>query len=184
MQTIFLVFLFLLNMIAFYIIALLYVKVSKFNNLEMKQQKLMEEMDNAIGAYLTEMKDENERLIKIIEERQQKDDVYHAGSQGDTMKESNTDKIVAQAESDFVLKSPKIPVKMALKSYQSMPISAKKTETDKAVEDPVQETAAEPIEMDDRSLAFSMQQQGMSVEEIAKQLGKGKTYVELLLKFR
>ena len=69
MQTVFLLFLFILQLISFYFMALLYMKVSKFNNLEKKQEKLMAEMDDAIGAYLSELKEENERLIQIIDKR-------------------------------------------------------------------------------------------------------------------
>ena len=39
-------------------------------------------------------------------------------------------------------------------------------------------------ELDDRTRAFNMHDEGKPVEEIAKKLGKGKTEVELLLKFR
>ena len=66
MITIFLVFLFIIQIISFYFLALLYTKVTKFDDLEKKQRKLMAEMDNSIGAYLSELKDENERLIEQL----------------------------------------------------------------------------------------------------------------------
>ena len=66
MITIFLVFLFIIQIIGFYFLALLYTKVTKFDDLEKKQRKLMAEMDNSIGAYLSELKDENERLIEQL----------------------------------------------------------------------------------------------------------------------
>ena len=66
MTTIFLVFLFIIQIISFYFLALLYTKVTKFDDLEKKQRKLMAEMDNSIGAYLSELKDENERLIEQL----------------------------------------------------------------------------------------------------------------------
>ena len=75
MQTVFLLFLFILQLISFYFMALLYMRLSKFNNLEKKQEKLMAEMDDAIGAYLSELKEENERLIQIIDKRYDNADV-------------------------------------------------------------------------------------------------------------
>ena len=66
---IFLVILFLLQLISFYFLALLYTKVSKFDDLEKKQRKIMNEMDDSLGAYLAELKDENERLIQRLAER-------------------------------------------------------------------------------------------------------------------
>ena len=66
MITIFLVFLFIIQIISFYFLALLYTKVTKFDDLEKKQRKLMTEMDDSIGAYLSELKDENDRLIEQL----------------------------------------------------------------------------------------------------------------------
>ena len=66
---IFLVILFLLQLISFYFLALLYTKVSKFDDFEKKQRKIMNEMDDSLGAYLAELKDENERLIQRLAER-------------------------------------------------------------------------------------------------------------------
>ena len=67
-------------------------------------------------------------------------------------------------------------MKVALKSYQSAPLinaNGSSSELDSKV-----------VEMDDRTRAINMYDEGKPVEEIAKKLGKGKTEVELLLKFR
>lgn len=171
MQTVFLLLLFILQVIGFYFIALLYMKVSKFNNLEKKQQKLMAEMDDAIGAYLSELKEENERLITIIEKRQdygtQEEKTIDSLHQYEpkTPVESNT----------FSINTPSYPVKAALKSYQTAPSTNKRS-----LSDPV---SMEPV-IDDRTLAIQLHDEGKSIEEIAKRLSKGKTEVELLLKFR
>src|SRR4051794_9029785 len=58
MTSLFLLFLFILQIISFYFLALMYTKLSKFDNLEKQQRKLMNEMDDSIGAYLSELKDE------------------------------------------------------------------------------------------------------------------------------
>lgn len=52
--------LFILQIMTFYFLALLYTKSSKYDDLEKKQQTLMREMDDSIGMYLTELKDEND----------------------------------------------------------------------------------------------------------------------------
>lgn len=171
MQMVFLIFLFILQMIGFYFIALLYMKISKFNNLEKKQQKLMAEMDDAIGAYLSELKEENERLINILDKRQEE------GNAKETTVESNP-----QSESEpllerktFSINTPSYPVKAAMKSYKTAP-SLKKSNV-------ATPESIEPI-MDVRTRAIQMHDEGKPIEEIAKKLGKGKTEVELLLKFR
>ena len=70
--------------------------------------------------------------------------------------------------------TPKIPVNLALKSYNAVTAA---TETALA-----QATESEMV--DDRTRAIQMHNAGVSVEEIAKKLGKGRTEVELILKFR
>ncbi|WP_252503583.1 hypothetical protein [Sporosarcina sp. Marseille-Q4943] len=170
MQTVFILFLFILQVIGFYFIALLYMKVSKFNNLEKKQQKMMAEMDDAIGAYLSELKEENERLIRIIEKRQEND------KHDESTPERRSQEFELQAESkDFTIVRPRYPMKAAMKSYQTTP-TLKHSSLSKPV--------SNVHEMDSRSLAIHLHDEGKPVEEIAKRLGKGKTEVELLLKFR
>lgn len=170
MQTVFLLLLFILQVIGFYFMALLYMKVSKFNNLEKKQQKLMMEMDDAIGAYLSELKEENERLILIIEK-------HHDEKRKDISPESQTetarDPLIEKSK--ISIKTPGYPVKAAMKSYQTAPVVSRDGL-------PLQNTL--DSDLDERTLAIRMYEDGKPVEEIAKRLGKGKTEVELLLKFR
>jgi len=165
MSSLFLLLLFVLQMVSFYVIALLYMRISKFNNLEKKQERLMAEMDNAIAAYLAELKEENERLINIIEKREEKvlikvqEEVNH-------IRETK----IAEKEDEFTIVQPNIPVNIALKSYQNAPT--------------VKKTVSPTPEQNDHQRAISMFDEGKTIEEIAKTLGKGKTEVELLLKFR
>ncbi|WP_262172941.1 hypothetical protein [Saccharococcus sp. Marseille-Q5394] len=171
MQTVFLLFLFILQVIGFYFIALLYMKVSKFNNLEKKQHKLMAEMDDAIGAYLSELKEENDRLINIIDKQEE----------GRSLRETarvdrpTEDPTQSPDMKTFPIKTPGYPLKAALKSYQAAPTLNK---------DSLAVQVIEESGLDDRTLAIRMHDNGKSIEEIAKRLGKGKTEVELLLKFR
>lgn len=171
MQMVFLLFLFILQVIGFYFMALLYMKVSKFNNLEKKQHKLMAEMDDAIGAYLSELKEENDRLINIIDKQQENRSLEKAGPE-DHLKADPAQLLEKKA---FSMKTPGYPMKAAMKSYQTAPALNKGSLA-------VQET--EESELDDRTLAIRMHDNGKPIEEIAKRLGKGKTEVELLLKFR
>ncbi|MFC5603090.1 hypothetical protein [Sporosarcina koreensis] len=171
MQMAFLLFLFILQVVGFYFMALLYMKVSKFNNLEKKQQRLMAEMDDAIGAYLSELKEENERLISIIEKREKNDLLEKHSPEARRYAEPER-----QSETKtFSIKPPSYPVKAAMKSYQTAPALKKSN---------MIEPETNASELDDRTLAIRMHDDGKPIEEIAKRLGKGKTEVELLLKFR
>ncbi|WP_186671218.1 hypothetical protein [Sporosarcina sp. BP05] len=166
MITIFLVFLFIIQIISFYFLALLYTKVTKFDDLEKKQRKLMAEMDNSIGAYLSELKDENDRLIEqlTVHDKQPtlKKTIVRAAQESATSEEVRP---VMRAS------IPTMPVNLALKSYKAAA--------------QVPEEAVAPVEAgDERTQVNRLHDAGQSIEEIAKQLGKGRTEIELILKFR
>ena len=167
MTSIFLLFLFILQIIGFYFLALLYTKVTKFDELEKKQQRLMQEMDDSLAAYLSEVKDENDKLIKKImsvQNEQQASAVKPAANQEPSSE---------QETPPINISTPRIPVNLALKSYAA---TKPKPVVDEKIE--------VKLEVDDRTRAFELHDNGKSIEEIARALGKGRTEVELLLKFR
>lgn len=159
MTIVFLIIIFIIQIIGFYFLAILYTKVSKFDDLEKKQRKLMEQMDDSIAAYLSEMQDENNRLIQQL-------------SAVEFTKESEEKTIppsVVKTPKSILVKAPSTPMNLALKSYG-------KTST--------LTTKFEEVEMDDRTKVIRLHDDGQTIEEIAKALGKGKTEVELILKFK
>ncbi len=171
MTTIFLVFLFITQLISFYFLALLYTKVTKFDDLEKKQRKLMAEMDNSIGAYLSELKDENERLIEQLTVHFQKSVIPKSTPNNEPAKEESA----APEETRPVIRTniPKMPVNLALKSYKAVVAGQGLEEPDV------------PVEAEDaRTQVIRLYDAGQSIEEIAKQLGKGRTEIDLILKFR
>ena len=115
MITIFLVFLFIIQIISFYFLALLYTKVTKFDDLEKKQRKLMAEMDDSIGAYLSELKDENERLIEQLTV------MFNNLVSKKQLVRDCTKNPLASEEIRPVMRAsiPKMPVNLALKSYKA-----------------------------------------------------------------
>jgi hypothetical protein len=166
MTTIFLVFLFIMQIIGFYFLALLYTKVTKFDDLEKKQRKLMVEMDNSIGAYLSELKDENERLIEQLTVHVQQPTLSKTS-------EHASQESAASEEVRPVIRAsiPKVPINLALKSYKAAGQASGEIEA--------------PVEAEDaRTQVIRLHDAGQSIEEIAKQLGKGRTEIELILKFR
>lgn len=160
--------LFIVQIISFYFLALLYTKVSKFDDLEKKQRKLMVEMDDSIGAYLSELKDENERLIERLTTRDREPVVKKVTSSVQLDKQEYT-AATEQAPPMIRVNKPTIPVNVALKSYNAV---------SKTQQGPTLEVD------DDRTQALKLFDAGQSIEEIAKALGKGRTEVELILKFR
>lgn len=163
-MTIVIVILILLQLISFYIMALLYMKMTKLNEIEQTQRKLMAEMEDAIAAYITELKDENDRFLQHIS----------TPPKSEQPSPQKTVDSFTQSE-ELLFERPKIPVKQALHTYHKnavTPITVDELTGNK------EETA--PL----RTSVSQLASEGYSVEEIAKQLGVGKTEVELLLKFR
>ena len=66
MTTIILVVLFISQLLTFYFLVILNSKLSKYKEIEKKQEAIIRDMDDAISAYLVEVKDENDRLIKEL----------------------------------------------------------------------------------------------------------------------
>ncbi|MEK4698904.1 hypothetical protein MKX47_04865 [Solibacillus sp. FSL R7-0668] len=195
--------LFVIQLITIFVIVLLFSKISKFKELEIRQNQLVEEMDNAIGVYLMEMKEENDRLIqelKTAEVRIPKQ--VPVTSQVETSRANAVDakKVFAELAENKVKEEPIltavskerpeleprpfVPVQKAAHAY-----SKQKGQIDDAQE--LAQIEAElftkkPIVKEE--LPFEQQviahyKAGKSIEEIAKMMQRGKTEIELLIKF-
>ncbi|MCG7334025.1 helix-turn-helix domain-containing protein [Sporosarcina sp. ACRSM] len=172
-MAIFLAVLFFIQIIVAYFLVLLYTKVSKFDDLEKKQRQLMNEMDDSIGAYLAELKDENERLIAKLAERQTEMAKQEQSGIADSAMPVPTAP-TEEPQPGPAIGIPKVPVNIALQTYENA----------RAVHGGESDEQLEREPEDDRTRALEWHRQGYSIEEIAKKLGKGKTEVELMLKFR
>lgn len=168
MTTVFFIILFVIQTISFYFLALLYTKVSNFDDLEKKQRKLMAEMDDSIAAYLTELKDENDRLIDQLDGKAEKAKVSYEEKARDVFLENQPSE--KKNNPVFDMTTPIIPLNIALKSYGAP----------KQLEPELEEVQ----ESDERMRAIKLYDAGESIENIAKTLGKGRIEVELILKFR
>lgn len=183
MTTIFIVLLFVMQIISFYFLALLFTKISNFDDLEKKQRMLMDEMDDSITVYLSEIKDENDRLINELTSKVNQTD------EKQTEKNHNpvVDRInnLQEQPSIIDLKTPVIPLNIALKSYGTTKIQTEQVEEQGLKEQGLEELGPEGLlETDERTRAIRLFDAGESIEDIAKTLGKGRTEVELILKFR
>ncbi|PIC87646.1 hypothetical protein CSV72_00405 [Sporosarcina sp. P20a] len=162
--------LFILQIIGFMLLTLLYLKISKFNNLEKKQQRLMKEMDQSVLAYLEEIKEENDRLIHQLNQR------------SDAQVKQTTNSVPQEESipeaSEMPDRRPRlhpVPVHFALRSYQKT-VAIEKNEKEKNAELP-------PKSLDDKEKAKQLYAEGKSIEDIARELNKGKTEIELIIKF-
>jgi hypothetical protein len=171
-----LLFLFIGQVLSFYFIILLYTKISKLKDIEKSQSRLKDEMDNAIGVYLAEMRDENDRLIKELTKMNEK-----------SQKEENVNENIKQASfyEENVKTTFSTPRNIAAKAYKNSPnlMTAATTEKESSAEDKEQPKPSIALLTEDQQIQ-ELYRNGKNIEEIAKLLRKGKTEIELLLKFQ
>lgn len=204
MTTIFIIILFISQLICFYLIFILNSKISKFKDLEVRQNKLMEEMENTISVYLLEMKEENDRFInelssiKIPQQNQpqhiatihlEEQSSAHANKELQSKKEQ-----LEQVESNIekIQVVPKSVAKNAYIRQRELPKAQQKnSEQTEEHSIPVQEDIEKGnLEQNAKSeesyeeKILKLHNEGKTVEEIAKITQKGKTEIELLLKFQ
>jgi len=190
MTTILIAVLFFLQLISFYFLIILNTKLAKFKDLEKKQERLMREMDDTISVYLAEMKDENDRLIKELQSVSQSEIAASSLQQAEqymTPQEQPSLPVVHEVKSDSSLSLEKdariyVPKNIVANAYsRHQHTSSKMVKTAPPLKVEEQKEAEKLLTVEQQALELA--KQGKSPEEIAKQLQKGKTEIELLLKF-
>ncbi len=171
MVVIALVALFISQLLCFFFIVMLHLKVSNLKDLEGKQQKMMQEMEQTIDAYLMEIQEENNRLIQELAYAEQES----------SMQSFASDQLTSTTDDQDAVVKPVVPVAMAANVYKKQKEQVfEEYEVKSAVENQPEEVK--------KTMTFEQQvldlyEQGYSVEEIAKRTQKGKTEIELLIKF-
>ena len=162
----------------------------------------MREMDDTISLYLADMKDENDRLIQELQ-RVSKSEIQNAVKQEEPIvrqkeqeqeqppsliKEESTGDGSVSLDNEPRVYVPKNIVANAYSRQQQTGAKndANKTEAKVAQSaqqptDATKKEEAKPLTIEQQ--AIELARQGKTAEEIAKQLQKGKTEIELLLKF-
>ena len=164
MTSIILTVLFLLQIISFYFIALLNMKISKYKGMEDKQEQMIKEIENSFSAYIAEIKDENDRLLHELKEQNN-----YSSEKKEVI--SIAKKEISSASNEesqsLIISRPLVSKQKAASSYvQSSNLPEKEI----------------PITLKEKVLYYS--EEGKNPTEIAKLLQIGKTEVELFLKFQ
>ncbi|MEC1179326.1 hypothetical protein P9B03_12585 [Metasolibacillus meyeri] len=178
------------QLIIFYLIVLLNNKVAKFKDLEVRQDQLMQEMDDAIGVYLIEMREENDRLLHELTAAKNtipkiKQVEQEAAAAVLEIKHEQLSETVLK-EQIAIDKKAFVPKNIAANIYKQQKRQEPERQQPSTVKPELekQEPPApkqEPLTPEQQII--TMYKNGQSIEEIAKQTQKGKTEVELLIKF-
>ena len=203
MTTILLVVLFISQLLTFYFLVILNSKLSKYKAIEKKQEAIIREMDDAISAYLVEVKDENDRLIKELTMQSKSIKTGQAEQQVSTEYIHPLEEAKYAISSKDVLEDVQPKVQEAKENHTERVIDVskiipktvaanayKKQLPDKPLAKPNEQlenlALQQPI---DQALSHFEQEVvgyhrlGLSIEEIAKKTQKGKKEIELLIKF-
>lgn len=209
-----------LNFIALFSIVLLYLRQNRLLQMEKKQERIMEEMEEFFSGCILEFKEENERFISKLkdleinkeetgpprqvsseQEVHQADHADHAEkAQNRTSEHFSGDLACEKKKTAENLNRPAGNVFQAAQAYAAAPKPEK--EKEKAIYTSVMPQVPDRREIKERpkyqkdlnssnlyiqsllNQALLLKKQGLSLEEIAKKLNKGKTEIELLFKFR
>ncbi|QST01611.1 hypothetical protein IMZ31_08665 [Pontibacillus sp. ALD_SL1] len=162
---------FLLHGILLVAIVILSLRVSKAKELEKRQEQIAKEIEDTFTAYLLEIKEENVQLLNKLEEN---------GDNGEKVKTQEV---------------PLEDVPHNLNSRKNINRSTNQVEGREVIQqewgNEIETHSYQPPVPDERdhyqpsieSSVFQMYNEGATVEEIAKQLDRGTTEIELTLKF-
>lgn len=180
----------ILNAAAIFAIILLYLRQNRLVEAEKKQERLIGEIEEVFSAYLLELKEENDKFIETMKKAELADVIKPEPTAAAEGASGSNSGIIHDSDKEVNEISPRIgrgiSYQAARKAY-----SQKREPSASIVEDPViKENKLNTADSNDlhhlsfNDQVFLMEKQGLSVEEIARKLDKGKTEIELLLKFR
>jgi DNA-nicking Smr family endonuclease len=179
------------NMIAFLLIAILFLRQNKLIKMEESLKQPVKEMEVLMTTYLLQMKEENEQFIKSVKGlKKDKNDLQSTTVKFSPIKLEHVEEKSLQSEQldspeNFTSLIGKTIGNQAVKAYQRQ-----NQHTEKEIErvtSEKSETNPEPLissnNQIDGDLVLHLQKQGCSLETIAKKLNRGKTEIELYLTF-
>ncbi|WNS77202.1 hypothetical protein RRV45_09505 [Bacillus sp. DTU_2020_1000418_1_SI_GHA_SEK_038] len=187
-----------LNVLALFSIIILFLRQNRFLQVEKKQEKMLQEMEEVISAYLVQMKEENEDFIKRMGKIERNAQTFPNGESRVTIKKSKDDSHLEKNVSlqNRIGKANAYSAANAYKQNAVVPSShasnnSKVIANDKVDLPPLETNTIladvnEKENSQDQSLLndiLQLKKQGYNETEIAQKLNKGKTEINLLLKF-
>jgi hypothetical protein len=173
MTTLLLLISLLLHVVAFYFIVVLYMKYSTIKDLSVSQRIMLEETEQSLTSFLIEMKDENEKLLRNLDNSLQKNSLHMTGD------EEKKKEIVQDHENEMLVSKEEAAIP---ENQEDLPqyLAGINEIVDIIEINKIPQKINTPFEIE----AIKLYEKGHTVEQIAKKFNKGKTEVELLLKFR
>ncbi|MBD8068273.1 hypothetical protein [Bacillus sp. PS06] len=172
---------FILIGILFFCLLLISQKINHLKEMEKTQGKILRDIEEAFAGFIMQIKEENEQLVKKAQDDQEiQNNQVNQGNQGNQV---NSDSPSVSEKRSFSLVEQQLTdddFKDLLPLYTEIEHTPQKQAAEKEV------VVIPPPTSEQQLLdkVISMKEQGAGIEEIAKKLNRGKTEIELLLKFR
>lgn len=147
-------------------------RISKLDKTEKKQRQFMKEMEASLALYITEVQEENDRLIEQLSKLQLRPDTDEKPDY--TQSSVPLEDVSSDTSQQVAYYTPKLNTAKVLSTYRAQ-------QKPKEVNEKVQQTTSIETEFEK---VYRMRAEGFNSDEIASRLKKGKTEVELILKFK
>lgn len=177
---------FVIHLILILVIILLSIRINRLHELEDKHKVFKKDIDELFSSYLMEMKEENDKFLNTINkiDQNKRKNINAAPVKGRLGIESTVRKQDVKESPPATLN--KSPLKSNQEVKLNRPIQKVKEENEE------QKTEYEPPQLNEQdsyvqsleAQVLLLQKQGLTPQEIAQKLNRGKTEIELLLKFR
>ncbi|MED4401505.1 hypothetical protein [Metabacillus fastidiosus] len=159
----------ILHVITFYFLILLSTKYSSMKEIASNQERLFEETEQALSTYLIEIKEENEKLIKEL-----KNGKEAFVKRSEPIREAiNERKHESAAEAELTEDELPPHLQQLIIQNDRLEISKDSAALEKKI-----------VPLSFEAEVIELYENGHTVEQIAKKFKKGKTEIELLLKFK
>ncbi len=170
---------FMLNVLSLLAIVLLFTRQNRLYNIEKRQKKLIKETEGIMESYLLALKEENEAFINDLAALHRQEDKGRGEAEVHQEQDRNSTVFLKkeELETDEGIPSislPRVQKAHVQKAYQRNMNTSR------------QQEESAPFIQEGSGLikqVLSLREEGLSADDIAKQLGKGRTEVELALKF-
>ncbi|MCM3053498.1 DUF6115 domain-containing protein [Caldibacillus thermoamylovorans] len=172
----------IISLLALFAVIILYIRQNRLFHIEKRYKQLNDELEASVSAFIIEMKEENEAFINKIKQLQTSDNKNETIEPVNLNIERNG-KDTVEYGTDYQVHPVSPPLFAGIKEYQK---AVKQTtdipekETNVRKEDPFEAQSAADSDLHKIKQLLNA---GYSIDEIAKTLHKGKTEIELLIKF-
>jgi uncharacterized membrane-anchored protein YhcB (DUF1043 family) len=159
-----------------FMIVILYLRQNRLMETEKNNKKIQSELEELFTSYLLEMKEENDSFLRkvknLVDEKIENHDKPY----------EQTTKPATELTEEVPPPLKNIQMLSAKKAYKKVKKDPNTEEKDRLNEKVKGENELHSMNTVLKE-ALKLQNEGLSIDEIAKQLNKGKTEIELLLKF-